>query len=698
MRWRLRTALTLNFVLLASLPILVVGFFSTAYLATIMEREYAEKHILLANSYANALDRFLIGSSFNLAHLVNLLDKGDILLTEHLNSYLQSLIDNDIHLEMVRILDDSGVITNLAPFDQNIFGLDMSRQSYSVAAKEGNIAYWSSIFISPQTGASTLVLAIPFNRGIVVGHISLSAVHEIINSMNMGPGGYAAVVDNNGTVIGHRNRKLVEQQSHLSGYYHIEQGLAGHEGTYQYDEDGVRHISSVSFVRETGWVVAISQPLKEVFAPIRYLKNMLYGGTGIAIIVAVSAAILSLQRMLSPLREITQNAKSIADGNYTLKPVTAVYDEINDLSESFKIMIEQVRSREVFLRESEERFRSTFEQAAVGMAYISPEGRFLRINQKICEMIGYSIEEMMAKSFQDITHPDDLGIDLLAFQQVLEGERTDYTLDKRYIHQDGSILWINLTIGLLRDEAGKPRYFVSVVKDISLRKEAELKLITYQHRLKALQSQLFIAEDVERARIAAELHDSIGQTLALCRIQLARSKKLSESEKLTEILDEISGSMIEVIEQTQGLVFDLRSPLLHELGLHVALADWLERELKKKYSINFDFHRDDTLPVITGDVASVLFRSFKELMTNIIKHSQAANVSVCLERKDEDLLLVVEDDGIGFDPEKVENTVMKNGGFGLFSIVERISDIGGSFRIISAEGQGCKAILKVPIG
>ena len=93
-----------------------------------------------------------------------------------------------------------------------------------------------------------------------------------------------------------------------------------------------------------------------------------------------------------------------------------------------------------------------------------------------------------------------------------------------------------------------------------------------------------------------------------------------------------------------------------------------------------------------------LFSNFKELMTNSIKHGHASNVIVGLEKKGGDLFLVVEDDGIGFDPKKVESNVMKNEHFGLFSIAERMSDIGGSSNIISAQGQGCKAILTVPVG
>jgi PAS domain S-box-containing protein len=128
------------------------------------------------------------------------------------------------------------------------------------------------------------------------------------------------------------------------------------------------------------------------------------------------------------------------------------------------------------LKESEARFRATFEQAAVGVAHVSPDGKFLRVNSKFCEIVGYSEAEMQNLTFQDITHPDDLDSDLEFVQQVLKGERENYTMDKRYFHKDGSAIWINLTVSLVLDREDTPQYFVSVIKDISDRKAAEESL------------------------------------------------------------------------------------------------------------------------------------------------------------------------------------------------------------------------------
>jgi two-component system sensor histidine kinase UhpB len=133
---------------------------------------------------------------------------------------------------------------------------------------------------------------------------------------------------------------------------------------------------------------------------------------------------------------------------------------------------EQKRAEEV-LRESEERFRSTFEQAAVGLAHVAPDGTFLRINQRFCDIVGYTRDEMLCQTFQDVTHPDDLETDLDYVRQVLDGEIQSYSMEKRYIRKDGPLVWVDLTVSLVREPAGEPKYFISAARDISRRKQAE---------------------------------------------------------------------------------------------------------------------------------------------------------------------------------------------------------------------------------
>ena len=135
--------------------------------------------------------------------------------------------------------------------------------------------------------------------------------------------------------------------------------------------------------------------------------------------------------------------------------------------------VARLAASEAQLNESEERFRTTFEQAAVGIAHVATDGQFLRINQKFCEIVGFTKEEMLTRTFQDITHPDDLDADLEYVRQVLAGEIKTYSMEKRYFKKDGEVVWINLTVSLLRRDNGQPRYFIAVVEGITERKEAE---------------------------------------------------------------------------------------------------------------------------------------------------------------------------------------------------------------------------------
>ena len=125
------------------------------------------------------------------------------------------------------------------------------------------------------------------------------------------------------------------------------------------------------------------------------------------------------------------------------------------------------------MRQSEAKFRATFENAAVGIAHVAPDGTWLDVNRRLCEIVGYCRDEIVAKTFQDITHPDDLEADLDYVRKLLEGQADSYMMDKRYIRKDESVVWANLTVACVRNSEGKINYFVSVIEDISNRKAAE---------------------------------------------------------------------------------------------------------------------------------------------------------------------------------------------------------------------------------
>ena len=138
---------------------------------------------------------------------------------------------------------------------------------------------------------------------------------------------------------------------------------------------------------------------------------------------------------------------------------------------------------EAALRESEERFRGTFENASVGIAHKDLAGRFLRVNPKFCDIVGYTREELLTMTWRDITDPADLAASLASYARLMSGESPSFSLEKRYLRKDQSSAWVNLSVSLQRDQAGSPAYAIAMVQDISERKRLEAELRQASDRL-----------------------------------------------------------------------------------------------------------------------------------------------------------------------------------------------------------------------
>jgi len=135
-------------------------------------------------------------------------------------------------------------------------------------------------------------------------------------------------------------------------------------------------------------------------------------------------------------------------------------------------------------------FQNAFEFAAIGMALVSTEGKWLRVNRAICEITGYSEAELLKRTFQEITHPDDLDLDLENVRKMLAGEINTYQMEKRYFHKNGSIVWVLLSVSLVRTESGEPLFFIGQIQDITRQKTSEQQLAKAVAEIKRLQEGL----------------------------------------------------------------------------------------------------------------------------------------------------------------------------------------------------------------
>lgn len=232
------------------------------------------------------------------------------------------------------------------------------------------------------------------------------------------------------------------------------------------------------------------------------------------------------------------------------------------------------------------------------------------------------------------------------------------------------------------------------IEEIISLKQTQSKLATYQEHLRSLASELTLAEERERRKLALSLHDRIGQGLAVVKLKIESLGQLLPVEQRVR-LDSISELLHQIVNDTRALTFEISPPILYELGLGQAIV-WLGEHFARQFGLRVEVQGDESLPRLSEGVQVMMFRSTQELLTNVVKHARAGRVTVRLESEARMLSVSVEDDGIGFDPLLQRRYPLATGGFGLFSIRERILHLGGQVEIESKPGHGTKVRVLAP--
>ena len=237
---------------------------------------------------------------------------------------------------------------------------------------------------------------------------------------------------------------------------------------------------------------------------------------------------------------------------------------------------------------------------------------------------------------------------------------------------------------------------MAFARDITHRKRTEERTRSYQERLRSLASQLSLAEEQERRRVATTLHDRVGQTLAICKIKLGALRESAPSTEFAEPLEEIHEFLERIIRETRSLTFELGSAILYQVGLE-AMVEWLTERIQIRHGILAGFEDDGQPKPLDNDVRVLLFQAVRELLTNVAKHAHAQSVKVVVRRDEGDIQITVEDDGVGFATFLIGSHWSEIKGFGLFSIRERLDHVGGQLKIKSKSGYGTQVTLVAPL-
>ncbi|MFP5222810.1 MAG: ATP-binding protein [Acidobacteriota bacterium] len=339
--------------------------------------------------------------------------------------------------------------------------------------------------------------------------------------------------------------------------------------------------------------------------------------------------------------------------DYITKPFS-----VQELLAKVESLLKDRKRHAAVLRENQKRFQATFEQAAVGIAHVGLDGRWLRVNQKLCDITGYPPDTIRQMTFQDITHPDDLDADLALVSRILSGEIDTYSIEKRYVRKTGEHLWVRLTVSLVRGEAGEPQYFISVVEDIQARKDSE----------EAVRRSL-----AEKETLLKEIHHRVKNNLqvitSLIALQFDDATDPEESERAGQLAMRIRSMALihEQLYKSGSLTAIDMAPYIASLVDSITAAFSAEVGMVEAH-VNAE-------PVTLGiDSAVPCGLLLNELVTNALKHAFAdgrnGRLGVSLSARDGRAVLVVQDDGPCF-PEGLDMDESQDLGLQLVSELTR---------------------------
>jgi PAS domain S-box-containing protein len=357
------------------------------------------------------------------------------------------------------------------------------------------------------------------------------------------------------------------------------------------------------------------------------------------------------------------------------------------------------RAAEDALRESEARFRSAFEDAAIGMGVTLLDGRTIRVNRALCDMLGYGEDELLGVAPRDIVHPDDQPQQLADQARLLAGEVQSYRAERRYLRRDGRVVWVHATVSMVRDGNGEPLYMIGQIQDFTERRLAEealraslAELRRSEEKLRLLARRQVAIREQERKRLGFDLHDDVCQELVGVGIlveSLRRKLAPMPAEQSAEF-HRVVRYLNEVVEHLRLLARELRPLLLHDLGLDGGLGSLCEG--MSSPTVRVVMERYGVVPRLHEEVEVTVYRIAQEALANAARHAHAARIVVSLGVTDGMLHLAIRDDGCGFDPSARPASAL-----GLASMEERALALGGRLEVVSAPGKGTTVTLTCPL-
>ena len=342
------------------------------------------------------------------------------------------------------------------------------------------------------------------------------------------------------------------------------------------------------------------------------------------------------------------------------------------------------------LNHIEARFQTIFEQADIGILIKGIDGKMLDTNPAFRAMLGYTVEEMMRLSYLDITFPADKRRSQKLFKELVSGKRKSYQIEKRYLHKDGHPIWMRITASLVMETNQQAQFVIAMAENINGQKEIE-------NELSELQRRLMHGREMERLRIAQELHDGPLQDLIDVTFQIHGLTETQTDETAREQLKDLKASVSQLANSIRMICGELRPPTLAPFGLGKTITAHAHdfQEAHPEVKIHLDLVDDGQ--AISEPVRIVLFRIYQAALNNIMRHAQASTVKIHFSLDEKKAILKIQDNGKGFELPGRWINFARQGHLGIVGARERANEVGGALFISSSPGKGTTIQAVVPV-
>ena len=327
---------------------------------------------------------------------------------------------------------------------------------------------------------------------------------------------------------------------------------------------------------------------------------------------------------------------------------------------------------------------------------INPENRSVILaNEVASELFGYKRKELIGMNTADLHVNNEMYKNFAEKSDPQLNQRGLFQIEYKMKRKNGEVFETENTVTAIQDKKGWRQGVVSVVRDITARKNAERQLEKYQESLKQLTIELSLSEEKQRKEIASNIHDHLSQSLVVSKMNLKEMLSGSKDDHFRTQIEITYKLITEALNNSRKITYDLSPPVLYELGI-IETMHWLTEKIASENKIRTSFHSEFDEIKLPDSELILLFRIIQELMYNSVKHANANKISINFFKSGKDLHIVLEDDGKGFNTSKLSDKSKRNG-FGIVAVKERIKNLSGTFSIKSAPGKGCRSEIFIPL-